>query len=110
MAEVMVRVNGRIYPVGCENGQEQHVAGLAGLFDEHVTEVAQAVGQLGETRLFLLGALMLADELADTRARLEAAQAELEQAQAEVQAAENHAVEVLETAARKIEALAAKAA
>ena len=110
MAEVMVRVNGRAYPVGCEDGQEQHVIGLAGLLDHHVSQVASEVGQLGETRLFLLGALMLADELADTRARLEAAQAGLEQARAEGLAAESRAVAIVESAAKKIEALAAKAA
>jgi len=110
MTEVMVGVNGRAYPVGCENGQENHVQALAALFNHHVTQVARDVGQLGETRLFLLGALMLADELADVRVRLEAAQAELAQAHAGAQAAEGRAVVALETAAKKIEALAARAA
>jgi len=110
MTEVMVGVNGRAYPVGCENGQENHVQALAALFNHHVTQVARDVGQLGETRLFLLGALMLADELADVRARLEAAQAELAQVHAGAAAAENRAVAALDTAAKKIEALAARAA
>ena len=110
MTEVMVGVNGRAYPVGCENGQENHVQALAALFNHHVTQVARDVGQLGETRLFLLGALMLADELADVRLRLEAAQAELAQVHAGAEAAESRAVVALETAAKKIEALAARAA
>ena len=110
MTEVMVGVNGRAYPVGCEDGQEGHVQALAAMFNHHVSQVARDVGQLGETRLFLLGALMLADELADARARLEAAQAALVQANAGAEAAEGRAVVALEHAAKKIEAMAAKAA
>ena len=41
MGEVSVRVNGRAYPVGCEDGQEQHVLSLARMFDEHVGQVAR---------------------------------------------------------------------
>ncbi len=98
MAEVSVRVNGRLYAVGCEDGQEQHVVGLARLFDQHVSQVAEDVGQLGETRLFLLGALLLADELAEARVRLE-----------DTAGSESRAAEALDAAARKIEALATKA-
>ena len=106
MAEVSVRVNGRPYPVGCEDGQEQHVLGLAQLFDEHVSQVARDVGQLGETRLFLLGALLLADELAETRGRLAAASADLESLKADRINGERRAVTALESAAKRVEAMA----
>ena len=109
MAEVSVRVNGRLYSVGCEDGQEQHVLGLARLFDQHVTQVAGEVGQLGETRLFLLGALLLADELAETRDDLAAAGSGLAQARSDREQLESRAAEALDTAAARIEALAAKA-
>jgi len=109
MAEVSIRVNGRIYPVGCEDGQEQHVRALAEMFDRHVAQVARDVGQLGETRLFLMGALLMADELAEMRERLAAASADLAKAEAEKTRAEGRAVAALEQAARTIESLAAKA-
>lgn len=109
MAEVSVRVNGRVYPVGCEDGQEQRVRSLAQMFEEHVAQVARDVGQLGETRLFLLGALMMADELSEARGRVEAAAAELEKAQEAQIRDQGRAVAALEAAAKKIEALAAKA-
>ena len=108
MAEVTVTVNGRPYAVGCEDGQEQHVLGLAAMFDQHVSQVARDVGQLGDTRLFLLGALLLADELADTRGNLSGTSGEMSRLHAEHQRIESRAVAVLEAAAGKIEALAAK--
>jgi cell division protein ZapA len=109
MAEVQVRVNGRVYAVGCEDGQEQHVLQLAAVFEEQVAQVARQVGQLGETRLFLLGALLLADELAEAKARLVSAGADLSQLSADRARLEGRTVELLERAAETIEQLAAKA-
>jgi cell division protein ZapA len=98
MALVNVEVNGRQYSVGCEDGQEAHVQSLARLFDAQVTDVAAQVGQVGELRLFLMAALLTADELADARARL----AEAETRLAEI---ENEVAGVLEAAAERIEAM-----
>jgi cell division protein ZapA len=72
MAQLTIEVNGKPYVVGCEDGQEQHLRNIAGLFDEQVRQIATEVGSLGETRLFLMAALMMADEMADVKARLDA--------------------------------------
>ena len=109
MAQVAIEVNGRTYTVGCEDGQEGHLTELAGLFDHQVRQVGSSVGQLGETRLFLMGALLLADDLADTRARLAHAQAELTRVQSEAIRLETRAANALDAAARRIESLSVKA-
>ena len=109
MAQVTIQVNDRPYVVGCEDGQEQHLIELAQHFDGHVRQVSQEVGQLGESRLFLMGALLLADELADSRARLAQAQGDALRAQSEAQRLEARAAVVLDAATRKVEALAALA-
>jgi cell division protein ZapA len=95
MAQVTIEVNGRAYTVGCEDGQENHLIELARHFDRQVRQVGQEVGQLGETRLFLMGALLLAEV-----ARLQAEHTRLEMA----------AVGAIDTAAHRIEMLATKAA
>jgi cell division protein ZapA len=109
MGQVTIQVNGRPYPVGCEDGQEAHVQELAAVFDEQVRQVAAEVGQLAESRLFLMGALLLADELADLRARVGALQTDLARLQADRARSDLRAVAALEEAARQIEALGAKA-
>lgn len=106
MAQISVEVNGRPYAVGCEDGQEAHLLDLARMFDHQVRQVSQDMGQLGDTRLFLMGALLLADELADARARLAALKADLDRAQADRGRAETRAISALEAAARRIEKLA----
>src|SRR5215472_1078441 len=100
MAQISIEVNGRPYAVGCEDGQEAHLMELARLFDHQVRQVSQDMGQLGDTRLFLMGALLLADELSDARARLAQAQAELTRLQADRGKLETRAVQALETAAK----------
>ncbi len=108
MAQISVEVNGRPYAVGCEDGQEQHLLELAKLFDHQVRQVSQDMGQLGDTRLFLMGALLLADELADARNRLASLQAEISRAQADRARVETRAVSALEAAAKRIEKLASE--
>ena len=108
MAQISVEVNGRPYAVGCEDGQEPHLLELAKMFDHQVRQVSQDMGQLGDTRLFLLGALLLADELADARNRLAALQTDVGRAQADRSRVEIRAVNALEAAAKRIEKLASE--
>ena len=72
--------------------------------------MGQEVGQLGETRLFLMGALLLADELADVKMRLSHALADQAQSQSAGGRIEARAAAAIENAANRIEALATRAA
>jgi cell division protein ZapA len=105
MSTVNVMVNGRAYGVGCEDGQEAHVEALAREFDRQVQEVSEQVGQVGDLRLFLMAALMGADELADAKLRLAQAQSQLASRQPPPAKPDPRAAEALNTAAERIEAL-----
>jgi cell division protein ZapA len=107
MAQVTIDVNGRPYQVGCEDGQEAHLRDLAAVIDRQVRQVAEDVGQLGETRLLLMSALLMADELAEARGRLTALSAEVARLQGDHDRVEARAVAALDGAAQKIEQLAA---
>jgi cell division protein ZapA len=67
MATVTVDINGRPYAVGCADGQEERVRLLARHFDRNVRSVANDVGHVGDLRLFLMAALVLADELHEAK-------------------------------------------
>ena len=105
MAQLTIEVNGRPYLVGCEDGQENHLRDLAKLFDSHVRQLTGEIGQLGETRLFLMGALLMADDLADAKTRLAEAQSQLGQLRAERDLLENRAAAALDAAAERIEGM-----
>lgn len=65
MAHITVTVNGRSYPVTCKAGQEQRIAQLARYVDSKVRGFAKELGPIGEARLLMLAALVIADELAE---------------------------------------------
>lgn len=67
MAEVSVRINGYVYTVGCEDGQESHLQAMAAEVDARIASIRAVGGQSGEARLLLLAALLLADELHDVK-------------------------------------------
>ena len=108
MAQVTVEVHGKPYGVGCEDGQESHVRSLASLIDAKVREIAPDAGALGETRLMLLGALMLADEVNQLRSALATEKARTTHLETEVEAAEARAIAALEAAAQKLETMASR--
>jgi cell division protein ZapA len=67
MAQVTIRINGYVYTVGCEDGQEPHLEQMAAEIEQRITSIKAIGGQSGEARLLMLAALLLADELHDTR-------------------------------------------
>lgn len=68
MAQVTVTINGRAYPVACNEGEERRIDELARYVDGKVRGFVRELGQIGEARLLVLAALVLADELADAQA------------------------------------------
>jgi cell division protein ZapA len=108
MAQVTIDVNGHDYVVGCEDGQERRLAELASSVDAQVRQVARDVGPLGETRLMLMGALVMADDIAELRVEIETLKAQLAGASAERGRAELAAVAALDAAAARIERLVAE--
>ncbi len=108
MSQLTIHVNGKPYVVGCEDGQEAHLRCLAETLSDKVAELAPGAGQLGETRLMLLGALVLADELGEVRARAVAAEAEIARLRDDLAKADARAIATLEAVAARLETLAAR--
>lgn len=73
MAQVTIRINGYAYTVGCEDGQESHLQDMAAEIEQRINSIKAIGGQSGEARLLMLAALLLADELHDTRSNQAAA-------------------------------------
>jgi cell division protein ZapA len=70
MAQISVTINGRSYPVACDEGEESRIRELARSIDNKVSAFARQVGQAGEARLLVLAALVLADEVAEVNEAL----------------------------------------
>ena len=75
MGQILVKVNGRDYPIACDDGGEDRVRAIGQYVDEKVRELVAQVGQAGDARLMLLAALNLGDELAAAYDEIEALRA-----------------------------------
>ncbi len=70
MSQVTVTINGRQFRMACEDGQESHLLRLAHDLDQRIDKLRITFGEIGDTRLTVMAALTVADELADTSGKL----------------------------------------
>lgn len=107
MGQVNVTVHGRQYTIGCEDGEEAHIAYLAEYVDGRAQQLTGTLGAAaGEARLMLMTALLVADDLATAFDEVEAMKAELGALQTQGQRARDVAPKYRDLA-RRFEAVAA---
>jgi len=113
MAEVSVTINGRVYRMACDPGQEDHLARLGRELDQRIAQLRESFGEIGDTRLAVMAAIMVADELAEVKRRLRTADQEVqslkdarERAAQRNEEGEHALADILESAAERIERLA----
>jgi cell division protein ZapA len=115
MAQVSVSINGRQFRMACEDGQEDHLLTLARELDGRIEGLRAKFGEIGDTRLSVMAALTIADELGEMRLRITRLEGELAGVQ-EAHAAsadQNKSVQatvaaVMTAAAERIESVAKK--
>ena len=113
MPEVNVEIAGKKYRMACEEGQEEHLLGLADQFNQRVESFKGHFGEIGDNRLTVMAGIAVLDELAEAEKRIEALKqdiAELTHAGRELtleaEELERKFSKRLADAARKVEAIA----
>jgi cell division protein ZapA len=116
MSQINVTINGRQFRMACEDGEEEHLSRLAEDLDARISRLRLRFGEIGDTRLTVMAALTLSDELAEAREKLKRVEPELtalqeagtqsaersNATQAEVSAALNSAAERIERMTRRL--------
>jgi cell division protein ZapA len=112
MPQVSVTINGRQFRMACESGEEARVTNLAADLDARIATLRTRFGEIGDTRLTVMAALAVADELSEVKeklARLEPELATLQEASVisadRAQATQAAVVAALNAAAERIESL-----
>jgi cell division protein ZapA len=100
----------------CEDGQEDHLLSLARDLDSRIGGLRSKFGEIGDTRLTVMAAITVADELAEAGARIKRLEGELvslqeasaavsdrnKMAQASIATALSAAAERIETLTKKL--------
>ena len=116
MAQVTATIAGRQFRLACEDGQEEHLLALSADIDGRIAELRQRFGEIGDTRLTVMAALMVADEVSEANARIRRMEEEIamlqdargvaadraKQASAAVAGAFNSAAERIEGITKKL--------
>jgi cell division protein ZapA len=121
MAHVTVTINAKAYTLACDDGEEEHLSILARDIDRRVARLKADLGQGDETRLMLMAGLTVADDLVLANERVQELEEELAGLKNEFLGPESknateraNAVDedklatLLETAARRMEDIAAR--
>lgn len=82
MKEVDITLNGRVIRLACGDGDQTRAERLADHVRRKVDQLIREHGQVGDDRLLLMAAMMISDELFETRDALAASDAELTRVQA----------------------------
>jgi cell division protein ZapA len=77
MSQVNVTINGRQFRMACEDGQETHLMNLAQQLDQRIEGLRAKFGEIGDTRLTVMAAITIADELSEMGQRLKQLEEEL---------------------------------
>jgi cell division protein ZapA len=77
MSQVSVTINGRQFRMACEDGQEGHLMNLARELDNRIIALRGKFGEIGDTRLTVMAAITVADELTEAGQRIKHLEEEL---------------------------------
>jgi cell division protein ZapA len=77
VSHVNVTINGRQYRMACEEGQETRLLRLAEGLEARVETLRGKFGEIGDSRLTVMAALMVADELVDANQKIRGLEEEL---------------------------------
>ncbi len=63
MATIEVNINGNRHSLACRDGDEERLKALASFVDQRAVDLVGKLGQVTETKLILMTAIVIADEL-----------------------------------------------
>ena len=113
MAEVTVIVGERQYRMACDDGQEDHLKGLANVVSGIVEGLRGNFGEIGDQRLIMMAAITMADQKAESERTIELLRDQLASSEAaralqteRYEAAQAGLARAVEIAAQQIEAAA----
>jgi cell division protein ZapA len=91
MPMIQVTIAGRSYRMACGEGEEAHLEGVAAAFEAKIAELRGSFGEIGDMRLHVMAAVMVADDFTETKRKLEAIESEVASLRAQAASSEERA-------------------
>lgn len=101
MAQVNVTINGKVYRMACDDGQEKHLETMAEQVNATIEQLRGSFGEIGDQRLTVMTAITMCDGLAEANRKIRS----LEDKIAALNKAETGVARAVEHVAQRIEGL-----
>ena len=108
MAQVNVKIGGRLYRMACADGEEEHLAALAARVDAKIDELRGSFGEIGDTRITVMAALTVVDQLGEAERRIAALEGENDRLRGEAAGHDARTAALAETVALALDEAAAR--
>lgn len=102
MAQVNVSINNRNYRMACNDGEEDHLRGLAVRLNALIDQFRVEFGEIGDARLTVMAAIKMADDHDGAQRKMARMEADLARITAANEAAHVAADAAQESAARAV--------
>ena len=77
MGQVNLTISGKTFRMACDDGQEEHLSGLADRLSQTIEFLRGRFGEIGDQRLTVMAAITLADQFSESERRLKHLEAEM---------------------------------
>ncbi|WP_336287472.1 MULTISPECIES: cell division protein ZapA [unclassified Bartonella] len=67
METISVTIDGKMYRMACDKGQEHHLIELAAQLDQYITHLKKNFGEIGDHRLSVMAGIMIIDEMEEIK-------------------------------------------
>ncbi|WP_455480595.1 cell division protein ZapA [Bartonella sp. B12(2025)] len=67
METVSVTIDGKVYRMACDEGQEHHLIELAAQLDKYIAHLKKNFGEIGDHRLSVMAGIMVIDEMEEIK-------------------------------------------
>jgi cell division protein ZapA len=115
LGQVNVTISGKTFRMACDDGQEEHLEALGRQLSDTIELLREQFGEIGDQRLTVMAAITLADRHSEAERRLAQLEAEIggiREARAalaeRMEARDMEVAEAIETAAERLEGIAAR--
>ncbi|MBX4335850.1 cell division protein ZapA [Bartonella raoultii] len=78
METVSVTIDGKVYRMSCDKGQEHRLMKLAAQLDQYITHLKTNFGEIGDNRLSVMAGIMILDEMEEIKRENNKLQADYE--------------------------------
>ena len=77
MGSVNVSIAGKTFRMACEDGQEEHLESLGRRLNDTIEELREQFGEIGDQRLTVMAAIMIADQQSEAEREVKKLEGEL---------------------------------